>query len=266
MTEDQAKKFGAQLGHPATAPAEVPEPEQQAAIDDMEHRIAELNQALDDRKPAPDPAKLANHMQTIWARMLGTDLDQRWYACAETAIDYTRGLWPAHEHAAGGESAGDQLPVAASPTGATPGGVPSVAEAIAAAERDNDVVEITTAEKERFNVPTVRLAYVIAAGQLPHMMNALSWEGIGPLQIPILRSARAALDAGYRQIPTREGLAALLRAHDIDYIGFDEERTAVPGEPIPVRCACGVVVDPTFHLDHVAEKIRAALHAAGATR
>lgn len=247
-------------------PAEQRDPEQQRVHDEMADQIAELNRALDEKRPAPDPVQLAHHLQAAWARMVGTHLDDRWHALAETAIDYTRGLWPAADTAAGGGSAGAELPVAPSPTGATPGGGPTIAEAIAAAEADHDVVEVTT--DERFTIPTIRLATIIAAGQLPKMMRELHWAGIGPIQVPILRGARAVLDAGYRRLPARDALAQLIAAHDLaEAVAILPDLSEAPaGIAVESECSCGWTGLPIHHADHVAAEILGALTAAGATR
>lgn len=248
-------------------PGEQRDPEQQRVHEEMANQIAELNRALDEKRPAPDPIQLAHHLQAVWTRMVGTDIDGRFHAMAETAIDYTRGLWPAADTAAGGGSAGAELPVAPSPTGATPGGGPiTIAEAIAAAEQDTDVVEFS--RHGDFTVPTIRLAAIMAAGQIPKMMRELHWAGIGPIQVPILRGARAVLDAGYRRLPARDALATLLAAHDLaEAVAILPDLSEAPaGIAVESECSCGWSGLPIHHVDHVAEQVLDALTAAGATR
>lgn len=241
-------------------PAEERDPEQQRVHDEMANQIAELNRALDEKRPAPDPIELAHHLLGVWTRMAGTDIDARFHALAETAIDYTRGLWPAHDPAAGDGSAGAELPVAPAPTGAVPGGDLTVAQAIAES--------VATAERETWTIPTIRLAHTIAAGQVPGQMRALSWAGIGPLQVPMLRAARAVLDAGYRRLPARDSLAALLAAHDLaEAVAILPDLTEAPaGIAVESECSCGWSGLPIHHVDHVAEQVLDALTAAGATR
>lgn len=217
------------------AAGQVRDPEQQAAHDDMEQRIRELNAALDVRKPAPPTRDLADALLGAWTKQRGKPLTTQWDAVAETASDAVRGLWPVPSQSVVGGGAGAATSTA-TPTGDTPD-----------------------------DTPAHQLAAVFAEGQFLHA--GWKWDDIVGIQGPMLRGARTALAAGWRRLPSRPALAALLRAHDIDYIGFETaEHTAKVGEPIPIRCACGEVLDPIFHLDHVAEQVLDALTTAGATR
>lgn len=66
-----------------------------ADLSDEQSINAELAQALDERRPAPDPAWLGADLRRRWFATSDelTD-DERWEQVAETAIDSVRGLWP----------------------------------------------------------------------------------------------------------------------------------------------------------------------------
>lgn len=120
---DQAETIRGDLGDDTTERLHADLNGALAALDN-------LNRALDELRPAPDPRWLGHQMKLAWFRAVqrrhgGTfDGTAAWTAAAETAIDAVRGLWPPtapQTVAGGGEGATTSSPDSAVTGAPAPG-------------------------------------------------------------------------------------------------------------------------------------------------
>lgn len=249
-----------------------------AAHDEVAHERDELLQALDERRPAPDPGALGQQLKDAWFNRLApkADLDERWTALAETAIDAVRGLWP-REEAPTETSSGGGVDAEATPVPTAPGApapddtihirwckrcshqVEDLADRRICDECEAEVGTRDTAELAASAEASIEQLAETIAGRDLAMTHSL-WAHVDDRLREHYRAIAAdVVNAGWLPPGTRVAaadrtaqvpvIASLLVAHELS---IDD---GTDGAGYPTTCRCGWDGLEIHHVEHVAEQL-----------